>query len=241
MKQNISPLTTLRRGCGNLFNAVEIYWCRGLQKIIAVVTVLGTITKSVVLAECDCADAVLCVIEPAFQAGEMKNLFFQLDQDTQPLPLLEVQEFPVTMAAIVSEFEVFAGNTLAVDSVLATLYRGMLKVVEKHTEVSQELIGEVRQLLVPFVQGIARSTRRIVSAEEVVTELETAGLSTLAAELGKDTTAAEVQQLVGRLALAALEKFCGRANGGRGSEPRRDGQGDERLDPHADGSDSKSV
>jgi hypothetical protein len=162
-KQNVSPLASLRQGYGNLFNAVEIYWCRGLQKIIAVVTVLGSIRRSVVIAECECPDAVLCVIEPACQAGAIKNVFLQFDETTEPLPLLEVREFPVTMAAITREFEIFVGNAVTVDSVVATFYSWIKCVIEKHPELQPKVITEIQQLVVEFVQGITRITGRTLS------------------------------------------------------------------------------
>jgi hypothetical protein len=208
-KQNISPLSTLRRAYGNLFNAVEIYWCASLEKIVAVVTVLGSITKSVILGECDCPDAILCVIEPAFHGGEVKNIFLQTTEATMPLPLLELQEFPVTMATVTREFEVFAGNTLAVDSVLATFYIGLTRLIEQHPQIRPELIADIRRLIIEFVRGITKGTGRTVSAEQVSAELEAAGFRKLEQQLGTSSTTAEVQTLLGHIVVSALTKFTG--------------------------------
>lgn len=159
-------------------NAAEIYWCRSLEKIIGVVTILGRVKRSVLIAEdYNGPDAILTVIEDTYGSKKPPQpRFVQFNSEIPSLPLLEILSSPPPWEFFTQELSTLITH---LDGLTAFLWDSIEKIARETPDITTTVLQKYEELFMDFALKLEKVFGVSVKPAEVSSKLATYGFSDL--------------------------------------------------------------
>jgi len=160
-------------------NSVEIYWCRSLEKVMGVVTILGRIKRAVIIAEgYRGSDGILYVFENTFRSKKLHPCFVEFNSELPSVTRLEIQHYPPNIEYFKQELCQLLENS-QLGALTAWLFNNMEKIAKEKTPITPSFLQEYEKLVVEFSLGMKKFFGVSAEPAEICSKLAEYGFSDL--------------------------------------------------------------
>lgn len=160
---------------GFRFNMAEIYWCSYLNKIIGVITLLGHIKRSVILADTyHGPDVVLAVVEDTHGSKKLHPFFWELDPQIPSIPLVKIQSYSPPIQLFQDEIQRLT-TASPFEGCMASLISNLEKISKDMPQINVPTLKKYEESFLEFVSHLEKFFGVTIKPLEVSSKLEENG------------------------------------------------------------------